>query len=215
MRLSTQVIVIANQKGGPGKTTICAHLAYEATKKGKVCIIDVDPQKSLLGWFKDRPTSDITCYAVEYTEILEAVEEIQTLGEYDYLFVDTAGSHTLTISSLLLKASLVIIPCQASKLDVKAARTTAHMLDDHKIPFCFVLNRIRPQDKRDAEGAETTLSHLGKVLTSRVAYRNVYMHSMGLGIVAAEREPSSPAVLEIKSLWSEIETYLNRLVKHG
>jgi cellulose biosynthesis protein BcsQ len=47
-----RAISFANQKGGVGKSTLCASLAVTA---GDSLILDVDPQASVSQWFQSRP----------------------------------------------------------------------------------------------------------------------------------------------------------------
>ena len=50
------IVTIASQKGGAGKTTLSAHLAVEAerTGAGPVAVVDIDPQGSLADWWNQR-----------------------------------------------------------------------------------------------------------------------------------------------------------------
>ncbi|MBX6424270.1 ParA family protein [Thermosulfurimonas sp. F29] len=68
-----KVIVVANQKGGVGKTSLVFHLAHAISEEGgRVMVIDLDPQGNL-SWCLRRRTEE-ACPAAEIfeREVLEA-----------------------------------------------------------------------------------------------------------------------------------------------
>jgi len=56
-----KTIVVANQKGGSGKSTITVHLAAAAEQAGDgpVVISDTDPQGTAADWFNQRKKAGI------------------------------------------------------------------------------------------------------------------------------------------------------------
>lgn len=66
--ISMKVLTIANRKGGAGKSTCAAHFATEAISGGiKTIIIDMDPQKTLEGWWTRRQEEDLPLIDLECT----------------------------------------------------------------------------------------------------------------------------------------------------
>ena len=51
-----QIVAIASQKGGAGKTTLAGHIAVQAERvgAGPVALVDADPQGSLADWWNER-----------------------------------------------------------------------------------------------------------------------------------------------------------------
>ena len=60
-----RIVALVTQKGGSGKSTIASSLAVAAAETGeRVFIIDMDPQQSLVRWFKTRNEADLPVEAI-------------------------------------------------------------------------------------------------------------------------------------------------------
>ena len=70
------VIVLASQKGGAGKTTLAAHLAVaaEAAGDGPAVLIDTDPQGSLSAWWNVRVSETPVLAPTTMAELAEKLE---------------------------------------------------------------------------------------------------------------------------------------------
>jgi chromosome partitioning protein len=88
--MPTQVIVIANQKGGVGKTTTAINLAAAlAQKRRKTLLVDLDPQGNATLSFVDPQTVESSVYDLLVDPLVKA-EEIIMPTSYDEL--DIIGS---------------------------------------------------------------------------------------------------------------------------
>ncbi len=81
MEKKTQVIAFANNKGGSGKTTTCANIAYSLSTLGKkVLMIDGDMQLNLsLSYF---PEEEVLDFATGKKNLYWAIKEQQDLTDY-------------------------------------------------------------------------------------------------------------------------------------
>ncbi len=113
------IIVVANSKGGVGKSTIAVHLAAWLHEQGHtVTLADCDKQHSSSSWLAEA-VPEIKSVRLNGSE--QIMEELPQIGrEVDYVVADGPGSDADTSRTLLLCADLAIVPCKASMLEVRA-----------------------------------------------------------------------------------------------
>jgi len=85
-----QVLTIASQKGGTGKTTLSAHLAVEAelAGAGPVAVVDTDPQGSLAAWWNTRVAETPRVAAVNIAQIHAHLARLREQG-INLVIIDT------------------------------------------------------------------------------------------------------------------------------
>jgi chromosome partitioning protein len=121
------IIVVANSKGGVGKSTLAVHLAAWLHEQGhSVILADCDTQHSSSEWAHEAVPEVKTVRLADPDEILD---RLPALGqEADYVIADGPGSNTETSRALLLRADLALVPCKASMLEVRALAQATNVL---------------------------------------------------------------------------------------
>src|SRR5437660_9713636 len=125
--VAAMIIVVANSKGGVGKSTLAVHLAAWLHEQGhSVTLADCDTQHSSSEWIKEAAPDVKTVRLADPNEILD---RLPTLGQQaDYVVADGPGSNTETSRALLLRADLALVPCKASMLEVRARAQATNVL---------------------------------------------------------------------------------------
>ncbi len=115
------VIVVANPKGGVGKTTLSTNLAgYLASRGHAVMLGDVDRQQSSKTWLGLRPAGlpKIASWEVSRDEIVRPPKGTT------HIVLDTpAGLHGKRLDEVMKLADKVLIPLQPSIFDIHATHT--------------------------------------------------------------------------------------------
>lgn len=204
-----QTIIINSQKGGSGKTTLCAHLAVEAERAGDgpVYLIDTDPQGTLSTWHEHR-AADLPRRVEVPLEGLAAGLDLLRGRKASYCLIDTAPTRTDENVALFRLADLVLVPIRPSPSDLWAASATVALLKDNAIPFLFVLTQAKANASITAQAA-AALSHHGPVAETFIADRVPYAAAMTDGRTAIELLPKGPAAIETAALWKYIKACLH------
>lgn len=204
-----QTIIINSQKGGSGKTTLCAHLAVEAERAqdGPVFLIDTDPQGTLSTWHEHREAETPQRAEVPLAQLGAGLGLLRG-RKASYCFIDTAPTRTDENSALFRLADLVLVPIRPSPSDLWAAAATVAILKDAGIPFLFILTQAKANASITAQAA-AALSHYGPVAETFIADRVPYAAAMTNGRTAIELVPKGPAAVETAALWKNIKACLH------
>src|ERR1700712_1892147 len=127
------VIAVSNPKGGSGKSTATLVLATHLAHLGaSVCIIDADPNRPILDWkIRGKSKSKVHVIAdVNETNFFDVLDA--NVSKYQFVFVDLEGTASFLVSRAISAASLVIVPIQASAIDVRQASKAIKIVQDEQ-----------------------------------------------------------------------------------
>ncbi|SCY45225.1 chromosome partitioning protein [Nitrosospira sp. Nl5] len=126
-----RTILVANPKGGCGKTTLATNLAaYLAGQNQRVAMWDLDRQKSSLDWLALRAAElpAITSLDADRNEINPVIPD-----NNDWLVLDSpAGIHGKNLAQALKLAHKIVVPVQPSIFDMAATRDFLDRLMEEK-----------------------------------------------------------------------------------
>lgn len=208
-----QTIVINSQKGGSGKTTLCAHLSVEAERAGDgpVFLIDTDPQGTLTMWHEKREAEAPHRAELPFSALESGIKQLEQ-RKTTLCFIDTAPSRTDETVILFRMADLVLVPIRPSPSDLWAASATVELLKRENVPFLFILNQVKANAGITAQAA-ASLSHHGPVAQTFTGDRVPYAAAMTDGRTAIELAPKGPAAVETAALWRDIKACLHASMK--
>jgi chromosome partitioning protein len=125
-----QTILIANPKGGSGKTTLATNIAgWLAGKRQRVALVDTDPQRSASDWLARRPAlfPPIGGFSGEVRK-----KELKDVGP-QWLVVDSpAGLHGEALRDAIRRADVLLVPLVPSMFDMAATRRFLDQIAEYK-----------------------------------------------------------------------------------
>ncbi len=124
------VVVVANPKGGVGKTTLATNIAgYFASKGHSVMLGDVDRQQSSKLWLGLRPPQARPIHSWD----VDASAVVRPPKGTTHVVLDTPGGlHGKNFKEAMQVADKVIVPLQPSVFDIFATRSFLDLLAEHR-----------------------------------------------------------------------------------
>ncbi len=176
-------ILIANPKGGSGKTTLSTNLAgFFASQGRKVCLLDLDKQQSAKGWLNRRPE---TLPKIVQSNNYNALAKKKDI---DIVVIDSpAGIRGDKLSDAVKDADWVIVPMQTSTYDINATQEFIDILKAEKAvrkerTFVAMLGMRVSARTKAAENLAQYLEESGFPVIGNLRNAQIYSHTAEQGI---------------------------------
>jgi chromosome partitioning protein len=202
--------VLANTKGGVGKSTLAVHLAVWYFDQGaKVALIDGDKQGLSSRWIASaEPKIEVIKSSSPEDCLVKAQNSLRC---NDFVVGDCPGGLDDVSRTMLILADLAILPITPSILDVWSVKDAtaivhyAQIINGGRPQGRFVLNRVRKRETLSLEVIET-IPTLGLAVAENVihdwnAYRDAALQGTVVGRMGKRR---IAAANEIDQLFREL-----------
>ena len=188
-----QTFLIANPKGGVGKSTLATNLAgYFARAGHRVMLGDIDRQQSSRAWLKLRSPALPSIASWDMVDDRPARPPKDTT----HVVLDTpAGVHGKQLTQVLKSATRVIVPLQASIFDILATRDFLQQLAEEKslrkneIFVAIVAMRVDPRTRAAGE-LERFLANTGLPVIAHLRDTQTYVQTAAHGMSIFDISPA-------------------------
>ena len=187
------VVIVANPKGGVGKSTLATNLAGMYAHRGHAVMLgDTDRQKSAKNWIGLRPalTPVIRTWATDGDDDAQ----VRIPRGTTHAVLDTpAGLKGKRLDNLLKIADKVLVPLQPSLFDIQATSDFIGQLRAHRngadLDIAIVGNRAR-EGTIALDQLRQFLDHLGVPVLGYLRDTQSYVHLAARGLTLWDVAPS-------------------------
>jgi chromosome partitioning protein len=213
------LILVANEKGGVGKTTIAVNLAAMCVLAGKeTLLVDTDRQESSSSWAAMRHENSVVPPVTCVAKTGKVGYDLANLkAKFDVLIVDAGGRDSLEMRQSLAVCDTCVIPIRPAQFDLWSLAGMAQLLGDiaekmgSKVNAMAFINGASPNPsvRETAEIREALKEYADQfptmqaVITERIAFRKAARE--GKGVVELAASLTDPkANIEMLALYKEI-----------
>lgn len=211
------IIVVANPKGGVGKTLISTNFVAIAISEGvESQLVDTDVRGGSRGWVKIRNAENILPFIPLKTGVDNpAAELLHEATKYELLVVDIGANSHEILMQFASVADLILVPTGPDQLELD---TTVSLFNDfraqdHKhmsgrFPAYVVLNELPTSANSKEEPAlrEFLQEESINVFTSGLKHRTSWRNTRRAGLAMHEmkgRDKDQKATVEMRAIYDE------------
>jgi len=202
-------ILVANIKGGCGKTTVATHLAAASAAAGfPTALADVDRQRSSLGWLERRPEKAPALIGLDWAkDVADAPRGTKRL------VIDApAALKTKQIEDLVKMADVIVLPVLPGAFDEQATQRFLGKLEELKSiaknrkSVAVVGNRMRARTKA-ADRLDQFLGGIGHKVVTRLRDSQIYADAAATGLSLFDMPGKRAA--EHRADWAPLLAYID------
>ncbi|MBW3834677.1 ParA family protein [Aeromonas veronii] len=231
---SSKVIVIANPKGGVGKTTSTVNLgSIIARKYGcRVCLIDGEKDGSLSNFqfFGNNEPGAIDVFSGFSSDLQKQIPLYR--HAYDVIIVDTAGvtpdvgagfsssmvGQEKVALAAVANADLLLIPMNPSPIDIRKTEQYVNtverlMVMRPQLRAAIMLNEVKKTERLTTMSIEELTGRWEHVplLPETIRDTTIVKQAFGAGLAIDEYEPNHPAAEDYRALTDRVIAVLQDL----
>jgi chromosome partitioning protein len=214
-----RLVLVCNEKGGVGKTTLAINIATMCSQAGKeTLLVDTDPQESSADWSSVRD-------AIEFNPMLTCAQKRGKVGydlakmkeKYDMVVVDAGGRDSIEMRQAMAVCDICVIPIKPAQFDVWSLSKMAKIVTDvmeqtgEPVNAFTVINGASPnpmvQETIEVKETLRDYSDVFPLMNTVIAERIAVRHASRKGLSVIElRSPQADhkANFEMLSLYQEI-----------
>ena len=204
------MVVLANTKGGVGKSTLASHLALWAHDLGiQTALIDTDKQRSSSQWISEAEPGITVRIATTPEECLKEAQELRL--SHDLIVGDGPAGLDDVSRTLLILADLAILPLTPSILDLRSVQQATDVLkfaqgiNGGRPEGRIVLNRVKTRDSISKELVEAAKTLGVKVASTVIRDLQAYRDAAGQATsVSRLGKKGKSAAEEVDALFREL-----------
>lgn len=205
-----QVITIAMQKGGVGKSTLARSLAVAAARDGlSVLIIDMDAQQSVSQWAERREADmPVVVFSTE-NELPKKLGQAKDIA--DLVVIDTPPARSTEAPAAVEVADLVLIPTTPDVEPLEQMPRTLRLCRGFERPVFAVINMANPTGPSEVTYTREVIEAMGAKAAPIVLHRRkAHRDASASGLTVQELKGATKAAEEMAALWIWVKSELQK-----